>query len=329
MQRTKWMNLSDKRAKRALLIAICMALFPPWLIRERDKPTGPFGPLHSGGYSFIAAPPNATDGYGRRTYTITTARIDIGRLLLQYVILGGCTAFISLRRKSLAEEPLDEEPPSSRKQQSLFAKHCPTFTQWSSKELVENPKRKPPKNTLDHSSKAQLRPWRYQSLHDIGYSLPSISLVFALPTATVSWWSKYGVPKVNAVSPQMVGAASAEIAVYLVSSIIGGYTVWRLTRRNRRALIIASCLAPLLLLGLTMLGNSRMKTEFTAQIQAPSSTPHNTDITHAGGRDSFLDSDTLKEMRHRFQSGDLSAHQESAYTELQRRGLIPRYETDN
>lgn len=80
------MVLKRKSVMVLLTIAVLMAIFPPWIVREGRHRS--FGPAHAGEYSFIADPPSNN----------AVATIDVGRLAVQYIALGAVALIISLKR---------------------------------------------------------------------------------------------------------------------------------------------------------------------------------------------------------------------------------------
>lgn len=112
-------------------VALLMTLIPPWQVREREQARGssrrtytPFGPEHAGGYSLILIPPEEMETAGYNVYyAVKVARLDIGRLLFQYVLLALAagvwyfTAGVRVAfRRQLASEcptlfPLSSTPP--------------------------------------------------------------------------------------------------------------------------------------------------------------------------------------------------------------------------
>lgn len=99
----------------ALVVAALMVLFPPWLVQESQDRGHTFGPQHAAGYAFIGTPPS---GYvveelhplGPPSGPYVVARLDYGRLLLQYIaigtLFGGLALVCSPRlRKASADEP--------------------------------------------------------------------------------------------------------------------------------------------------------------------------------------------------------------------------------
>jgi hypothetical protein len=109
-------------------IALLMTFIPPWQVREREQGRNPaerliaaFGPEHAGGYSPILIPPGETEEYSNRVYVVKVARLDIGRLLFQYVLLAlaaGVSCLIRLPRVKV-------NPPQAGG--SWFERNCPTF----------------------------------------------------------------------------------------------------------------------------------------------------------------------------------------------------------
>lgn len=64
-----------------VVVTLLMTLVPPWYVRERQWAAEAFGPERAVGYAFITNPPHQSNG----KITTAIARIDLTRLILQYV----------------------------------------------------------------------------------------------------------------------------------------------------------------------------------------------------------------------------------------------------
>ncbi len=106
-------------------IALVITLFPPWTVRERALEQSPFGPEKEGGHSFILTPPTRpvtryyyTPEYPAslpRTYDELDAKIDIQRLMMEYVlfaVIAGvvCAYQISARNGASQPAPIKSIP---------------------------------------------------------------------------------------------------------------------------------------------------------------------------------------------------------------------------
>jgi hypothetical protein len=117
------MRKSPRRVRKLLYVAILMAMFPPWSVRERRRPSEQFGPPNAGGYSFIACPPNDRERFGGRgEFTSKTAQIDFTRFFIQYLGLGLLIIVMHLRGAEKQRATHGGET-----KEGFFQRQCPTF----------------------------------------------------------------------------------------------------------------------------------------------------------------------------------------------------------
>lgn len=232
-----------------LVLVVLMAIIPPWTVREGRGSL--FGPPHAGGYAFIFSPPSGG----------VIATLDIGRLAAQYIGLAAVVAIALAIRKTPKRkngkgnsDKNNFNDESSVIDQQVQQEQC--SDQLSGFRAVRDSRGSQP---CDNLAQGSMRWWHYQSLKSVGFQIPNISVPFILIAALTAFYLERSPLVLADIDRMYIMSFLITVTMYIVATIIGGYIVWQVSGRNKKALVVSSCIAPLVLLGVIQIGNHRIQ----------------------------------------------------------------------